>query len=239
MDKTQSTEEDSDFPVPNYLRTRKIIVREVLHNDDVYVLIICTCPHFTRKRCQCRHFYALITRCPKVEDFSPECLQSYELFHSEHDEAEYTQGIDEVVDMFESYGGLMLKMSLSDFKEGMREQRVNLSWYQSTFNDIGIDTTPRDSKVTPQRHRSLPDTVALDVLSNVKKQSAYTRTIKSFTECANVAKSEDDVKDMLDTLNDLHGRILGRKNKQSSGNIVHGFPSMETKVRVKRKDPRG
>lgn len=111
-------------PVPNYLCTRRLIIREVVVDGKVYVLIKCGCNYFCRKKGPCRHFYALVDREPTVEDFSPECYQSYEVFYGENEE--YTRKCDVAINMMESHGGLLLQTTLEKFKKGMKEQHVDL-----------------------------------------------------------------------------------------------------------------
>ena len=96
----------------------------------------------------------------------------------------------------------------------MKEQYSNLDWYKSAHNDLGIDSVPRDDNFATKLSICMPISIrseALEIMANTKKQSAYSRTQKSYVECPNNATSEEDVNNILETLNALHGRISGRK----------------------------
>ncbi len=231
--------------------TRQLVLRKVLVDGIEHVLVTCGCQHFTRKKCQCRHFYAVVNREPCSADFSPECLKSYELYYG--DKEDFTQMCDETIARSESYGGLLIPVSLADFKASMKEQHINLDWYVQTYNDIGIDTTKRycddkldmkmsAAKISAEACSSSPSVDVLGVMADPKKQSAYSRTNKSYLECTEIAASEEDVADMLDTLSQLRGRMLGRKSKAKS-NILAGrigsLPALETRKTVQRKKPHG
>lgn len=211
----------------------------------------CGCYHFTRKKCQCRHFYAVVDREPSYEDFSPECLKAYEMYYG--DSIEFTRMCDEIIARSESYGGLLLPISLAELKAGMQNQhKEDLAWYMSSYNDVGIDTTKRycdenvNAKISAARITaeacSSSSLDALDIMANPKKQSAYTRTSTSYRECTDIASSEEDVRDILATLSQLRGRILGRKSEALGNNstgIISSLPSMETARSVERKKPHG
>ena len=239
MDGIEPAADDGD-PVPNYLRTRQVIVREVVIENKVYVLVKCGCHYFTRKKGPCRHFYAIVSREPSVEDFSPECLQSYELFYGE--KAEFTQMCDETIGRFESHGGLLLQISLATFKMGVKKQHSDLDWYKTAYNEIGIDTVPREENIAKKLSSYTSTSNALDIMANPKKQSAYSCTHKSYLECADLATSEEDVQDIYDSLNLLRGRILGRKQNKSNncvGGSIGSFPPIEKARKVARKAPHG
>ena len=103
MDGIEPAADDGD-PVPNYLRTRQVIVREVVIENKVYVLVTCGCHYFTRKKGPCHHFYAIVSREPSVEDFSPECLQSYELLYDLMIRSRVSSGVfNKVRDLYTSF----------------------------------------------------------------------------------------------------------------------------------------
>lgn len=232
---------DADDPIPNYMRTRQIIIREIYVGENVYTLIKCGCHYFKRKKAPCRHFYAIMNRGPEAEDFSPECLKSYELYYGEDDV--FTKKCDAIIAMIESHGGLLINSSLKDFKMGMKDQYVDRKWYESLYNDIGVDTTLRSDGFA-KKLICLP-TIAkandLETLANPMKQSAYTRTKKCFYDCADNATSEEDVMDMINTLNALNGRILGRKKKRGDTvfRSIGSFPATVKAKTVSRKKPPG
>ena len=235
--------EINDDPIPNYLRTRQIVVKEVIYGDRAYIVVKCSCHCFTRKKCPCRHFYAIADRSPKAEDFSPECLKSYELYYG--DDKQYTESADTTIEMIESCGGLVLRMTLEDFKNEMKEQHVNLDWYQSANNELGIDTTPRDDNLAKKLSSIHSSSAFKSSTQNTrtKKKSVYSRTNKSFLECVEKASSEEDVQDIMETLNALQGRILARKKRKSeatsSAGTVSSFPPLEKRNKVPRLEPRG
>ena len=223
-------------PVPNYIRTREVIFREINVGGTEHVLMKCGCDYFTRIKGPCRHFYAIVDRTPEPGDFSPECLKSYELFYQEDEE--YTQKADATIDLMESHGGLVLKTTLSEFKKGMEKQCEDLEGYLSMFNELGVDTTPRDVNLAQKLPScaSSPSTRSslLSRLANSKKQSAYTRTHKAYHLCTDMASSEADVQDITDTLSDLHFRILSRKKKTTNpaASSVSSVPEVEKSSEV-------
>lgn len=233
---------DNGDPVPRYMRTRKITVQEIMVDEKPSVLVVCDCHYFNRKKGPCRHFYAVIKRAPIVEDFSPECYKAYELYYGEN--KDITDEFDRIIDMIESNGGLVLKYSLAEFKMNLKEQYVNLGWYERTYNDIGEDTTPRSDSLAKNLSLFVPkDTKSniLGTLSDTSKQSAYSRTKKIYNECTDNATSEEDVKDMIETLNRLNGRILGRKKQANNGNpgSLGSFPSVVKVEKLARLKPPG
>lgn len=87
-------------------------------------------------------------------------------------------------------------------------------------------------------------------MADPKKQSAYGRTYKHFTQCSDIADSEEDVQDIVDAMNALYVKLMAKKKQQQKPNVnlkndgykgarVQDFPALEKKQKVQRKAPFG
>ena len=226
--------ECKNFPVPNYLRTRKVRIEQVSVGDFSHVLIRCDCNYFTREKCPCRHFYALVNRTPIWEDFSPEHFQSYELFYGEEGREEYTRAASEMIQMMELHGGLLLKMTLAQFVRIMKRPQdgYDLTFFQCTENDLGLDTTLRFGTYIHDRTPHSSD--ALAIMANPKKQKPYQLALKPYKECAYAAKSEEDVDELIGTLVQLKAKFIRGRSQQNQGRQFHDFPHQEKRTKVQR-----
>ena len=185
---------------------------------------------------------------PQAEDFSPECFTSYELFYDEDEE--YTTKCNDIIDKMKSHGGLLLKMTLAEFKEHMKAEHKDLPWYMLAYNDLGIDTTPRDGSYAERissvaaLNASIASAKAIEVMANPKKQSAHTRTYKQYQECIDLAKTEEDMQLIIKALNGCYGTLLGRQKKENGKHLRNengcdSYPEVETRKNVTRYKPTG
>lgn len=239
-------------PVPNYLRTRKVVLQEVPIGDETYVVVKCDCGHFTRKRCPCRHVYSIMNRPPTAADFSPECFKEYGRRYGES--AVYTDKCDLVMSTIDTYGGLLIKSTLREFADKvMKVQYTNLEWYKSTHNDLGIDTNPRAGNIdatvlasavaSGANNQSTTATSVLDIMADPKKQSPYTRAIKAYEEMCGAAKSEEEVQFMIAGLNSLtaqmKGMRIGKNDPSVAGRGMASYPNVQHAKKVARRTQHG
>lgn len=82
-------------------------------------------------------------------------------------------------------------------------------------------------------------------MANPTQQGAYTRAHASFSEIAELAKTEEEVQIFLDGLANIRGKLMARKAASSGENVAGGdaglmsFPEVETSSSVARKKPWG
>ena len=230
-----------DDPIPRYHRTRQVTIKEEVIEETSCVVIKCSCMHFGRQKYPCRHIYCIIHQAPDVVHFSPDCLLHYELFYGEEGMERFTGLCDRITNIQECHGGLVLwNTTLSEFKSQMKEQRGDIELYKKALSDLGVDVTPRDESIA----RKLSAYKCDDANSNTKrKPSAQESTIKSYRECCNVAKTEEDFAIINSALTTARGEIM-MKNSRGSGvntqkGVVKDMPAVESKPTEKRKMPPG
>ena len=93
---------------PVYARTRTVVVREVLVDDEHFVCLQCSCGHFFQYLGCCRHIYCLLDRYPIEDDVFPECFKSYDVFYGEDGSEEYTTRCDARTELLEHHKGMLL-----------------------------------------------------------------------------------------------------------------------------------
>ena len=168
-------------------------------------------------------------------------MLDYEQFYGEDGMEEFMSICDHTIDTHVCHGGLVLRnTTLLKFKKQMKEQHGEITWYNEALGDLGVDVTPRNEKTATQ--------LSAYKLNNTKpktnkRPTAYQSTNKSYRECLNVAKTEEDIDIINSALTQARGKIM-MKNSRGKGvdtnkGMVKDFPAIEPKPTEKRKAPPG
>lgn len=246
-------------PIPLYHVTRQVTFQEVKRacGTKVGVMIICSCNLYKRVKGPCRHIYCVIGLSPVAEHFGLENFKSYEVDYGENEA--YTRKVDEYNREVDLHGGgLLLDTSLADLKSHLKEQVIDLDWYMETLGQVGVDVNPYFKSsvessisigdammVIGTKKKKKRNNTALDIMANPTQQGAYTRAHASFSEIAELAKTEEEVQIFLDGLANIRGKLMARKAASSGENVAGGdaglmsFPEVETSSSVARKKPWG
>jgi hypothetical protein len=211
-------------------------------------MIICSCNLYKRVKGPCRHIYCVIGLSPVAEHFGLENFKSYEVDYGENEA--YTRKVDEYNREVDLHGGgLLLDTSLADLKSHLKEQVIDLDWYMETLGQVGVDVNPYFKSsvessisigdammVIGTKKKKKRNNTALDVMANPTQQGAYTRAHASFSEIAELAKTEEEVQIFLDGLANIRGKLMATKAASSGENVAGGdagfmsFPVVPTLV---------
>ena len=239
--------------IPDYAHTRLVMFREVMVEEVPHTVFSCKCYHFKRKRCACRHFFAVLDSSPKIEHFYPDCLKEYEVEYAEAGSEIFSKKCDDLIEMHDFYGGMLLKKSFDEVMVELNQSRqlVNESFFLEAHNNLHDNNPLQHVESNFRSVECGPSTKRKKKFH--PKDDAYNRFYKRFRDMTSVITMPEQFAIMEKSMNATYRELLEvqKKSMKDEEAVVEkeldsnepepmrllSFPEVDKRVYAARKKP--